>query len=138
MGAFDGLADTKRGGQASKISVAASTLDAEWRSLGKPDLCVVKIDVEGADLLVLKGAEQCIAAQHPPILVEWNVINLRSHGIAADEILGFVRQSNYSLHAVPGLARISTSSELALHMQVTENFLLWPLYENSNAMPKIK
>jgi FkbM family methyltransferase len=126
MGGFDGLADTTRGGPTRKVSVLGSTLDVEWGTLGRPQVCVVKIDVEGAELRVLKGARRCIAVQHPPVLLEWNAKNLHAHGVSPSALLDFAQETNYSLHAVPGLVRVPTASELALHMKATESFLLWP------------
>ena len=51
----DGLVDTGRAGSAKKIQVPMQRLDVWWRGAGKPDIPVVKIDTEGAELLVLKG-----------------------------------------------------------------------------------
>lgn len=124
-GAYDGLADTERGGPTHKVTVQASTLDAEWLRLGRPTVSVIKIDVEGAELRVLKGASRCITVHQPPILIEWSSRNLTAHAVPPSALLEFAEQTKYTLHSVPGLVRISTEAELALHMKTTESFLLW-------------
>jgi FkbM family methyltransferase len=133
MGAYNGLADTSRGGASHRVVVTASTLDSEWMKLGKPQISAIKIDVEGAELRVLQGASECIGSQHPPILLEWSKKNLGAHGVSPDAILDFARQKDYSLHVMPNLARITAAGELALHMMATESFLLWPATAKANA-----
>lgn len=50
------------------IEVVASTIDAESVRLGRPD--VIKIDVEGAELAVLRGGKLTLEAHIPIILLE--------------------------------------------------------------------
>ena len=50
------------------IEVGASTIDAESARLGMPDL--IKVDVEGAELAVLRGGKGTIEAHRPIILLE--------------------------------------------------------------------
>lgn len=50
------------------IEVTASTIDAESARLGTPDL--IKIDVEGAELAVLRGGRGTIKAHMPVIMLE--------------------------------------------------------------------
>ena len=50
------------------IEVVASTIDAESARLGMPDL--IKIDVEGAELAVLRGGKGTLEAHMPIILLE--------------------------------------------------------------------
>jgi len=45
LGAFDGLRDTHRADISRKISVSLTTLDRLWSDRGRPEVCVVKIDV---------------------------------------------------------------------------------------------
>jgi len=52
----------------SPVTVPASTLDAEAESLGSPDL--IKIDVEGAEALVLEGGEKLLREASPILVFE--------------------------------------------------------------------
>ncbi len=56
-------------GEESGIEVPVTTLDETLAGLEAP-LCVLKVDAEGHDLEVLRGAQQTIARLRPVILVE--------------------------------------------------------------------
>lgn len=61
----------------------------------------VKIDVEGSELLVFKGAERILAKDRPVILVEINPSNLiRTSGISAIEFGLFVEKLDYCLYEI--------------------------------------
>ena len=53
----------------SSIEVEVVALDSELEDLGTP-VDFIKIDVEGFELQVLKGAENIITRQHPVLLIE--------------------------------------------------------------------
>ena len=52
------------------IEIATTTLDDHWASLGRPDVGVIKIDVEGHEVAALAGAEQLVTAAQPVIFIE--------------------------------------------------------------------
>jgi FkbM family methyltransferase len=52
------------------FDVRTSTLDDAWEQHGRPDVVMVKIDVEGSEARVLAGARQLIEACRPIISVE--------------------------------------------------------------------
>lgn len=58
---------------------------------------VIKIDVEGADLLVLRGAIQTINRFRPIILAEFNPYWMRQIGQSVDDVREFVRESRYQI-----------------------------------------
>ena len=126
---LDGFVDTGRGRTGRITSVTVTTLDEEWRRLGKPRVSVIKIDVEGAEISVLNGALECLAACRPSVLLEWSARNLSAYGCSRDEILGFARLHGFSLLAAPSLAPVLSSAGLLAHMAVTESFLLSPTTE---------
>lgn len=129
LGAFDGILDTGRAGCAGQVVLPATTLDAEWRRLARPNVSAVKIDVEGSEMLVLKGARECIETCRPYILLEWNILNFGAYGFKRKDLLGFARQSGYRVFSVPHLIPIDDESALSLHMLKSENFLLSPSVE---------
>jgi protein O-GlcNAc transferase len=46
------------------------TLDAVWEEESRPEISVVKIDVEGAELDVLEGATAVLRTCRPAVMVE--------------------------------------------------------------------
>lgn len=51
-------------------AVQSVRLDRVWDDLGRPAVSFVKIDVEGAEASVLRGARAMITSTHPSLLVE--------------------------------------------------------------------
>lgn len=80
------------GGERTTISVPVVTLDCYLQDLRKiPSL--LKIDVEGAELQVLRGAKTLLSRFHPILLIE-------IHGWGSpegDEIVGVLRQYHYDV-----------------------------------------
>ncbi len=54
------------------INVKTDLLDNIWTNSGEPDISVIKLDVEGAEVAVLKGALNCLKTCKPKILLEAN------------------------------------------------------------------
>ena len=53
-------------------AVQSVRLDRVWEDLGRPAVSFVKIDVEGAEVSVLRGARAMITSTRPSLLVEAN------------------------------------------------------------------
>jgi FkbM family methyltransferase len=51
-------------------AVQSVRLDRVWDALGRPAVSFVKVDVEGAEASVLRGARGMITSMHPSLLVE--------------------------------------------------------------------
>jgi hypothetical protein len=78
------------------ISVRVKRLDRvlEHRCFEKIDL--VKLDVEGGELSVLRGGQELLRRQPRPVfLVEVQDIRTRPWGYAAREIVDFLSRANY-------------------------------------------
>jgi FkbM family methyltransferase len=77
----------------------------------------VKIDVEGAELLVFKGAQRILTHDRPVILVEINPSNLmRTSGASATEFGTFVEELGYCLYGIAANGSCTTrirASELS-------------------------
>ena len=123
---FDGLRDTRRVTVARTVTVEVSTLDAEWNSLGRPVVSVIKCDVEGNELAILTGAACLLKRDRPFVLMEWNRDNLRAYECDPTEILTFGSSNDYRLFALPRIIGVSSPLELTLQMTLTESFLLAP------------
>jgi FkbM family methyltransferase len=50
--------------------VRMTTLDTWWRGAGVKNIQAIKLDIEGAELLALKGAEQLLRAERPVLVCE--------------------------------------------------------------------
>jgi FkbM family methyltransferase len=57
-------------GTGDELEVEATTIDDEWRAAGSPEVSVLKVDVEGGEPPVLRGATELLAAQKPALLLE--------------------------------------------------------------------
>ena len=123
---FDGLRDTRRVTMARTVTVEVSTLDTEWSTLGRPIVSVIKCDVEGNELAILRGAGSLIERDRPFVLMEWNRDNLRAYEYNPTEILTFSSSNGYRLFALPQIVEVSSPLELTLQMTLTESFLLAP------------
>jgi FkbM family methyltransferase len=85
----------------------ASDITAQPVAVRTLDACIshrvdfIKLDVEGSELLVFKGAERILAKDRPLILVEINPSNLmRTSGVSAIEFGQFVEKSGYWLYEI--------------------------------------
>ncbi|MEO8276043.1 MAG: FkbM family methyltransferase [Thermoanaerobaculia bacterium] len=123
---YDGIRATGRVGQARTVEVEQTTLDETWRALGSPDVSMIKCDVEGGELAVFQGARQCLGASRPAVLTEFNRLNLAAYEISAETLLGFIKEVEYRIYALPGLAEVRRPRELEVQMIFTESFLLLP------------
>lgn len=86
----------------SKIRVAVRRADDVLEALGTEHVDFVKIDVEGAELSVLKGAIRILrdSRLRPGILAEVQDFRTKAWGYAAREILEFLEQLKYRWFAV--------------------------------------
>lgn len=126
LGAFDGTRDTLRAGATTKITVPLTTLDKLWTEAGCPEVCAIKIDVEGAEFATLCGAGALIKATRPLVLIEWNADNLRSFDCAPETLLTLAADLGYDVFAMPGLVRTASPAHLRAQMKFGESFALLP------------
>lgn len=123
---FEGFKPTaNRPGQRS-IVVPVSTLDAEWAALGRPDVSVVKIDVEGAEALVLGGGGEMLRAARPVVIMEWFRDYLSRYGNDAMWLLSFAESLGYLIYSIPHYVPIRGREDFQAQMISTTNFLLLP------------
>ncbi len=126
-GAFDGLRDTGRGGTKQAVTVKMRPLDDIWEEAGKPQVSVVKIDVEGAEADVIAGARALIERDRPSLVIEWSGQNLPSYGVEPRYLLEVCRKIGYRVYAYPGLFKVTEEAILRAAMMRTETFLLLPV-----------
>jgi FkbM family methyltransferase len=76
--------------------IQVKKLDDFFPSLNIPKIDVVKIDVEGYELNVLRGAEQTLRKFTPTLFIELNDDNIRDQGGSAKELIEFLIQIGYT------------------------------------------
>jgi FkbM family methyltransferase len=127
MGAFDGFYKTGRiDAESDTIKVRVTTIDAVWEKLGRPEISVMKIDVEGAEVEALLGAQRCIATAKPYLLVEWNLLNSSAAGKIPEDLLKVADDLSYRVYCLPSMVPVTSPSEMAIQMIFSEDFLLVP------------
>lgn len=74
--------------------------DVIREELGLHRIDVMKIDVEGAELSVLKGAEATIRACRPMIMIELNEETCRSAGYSARDLVAWLKERSYDIRLI--------------------------------------
>jgi FkbM family methyltransferase len=127
LGAFDGFYKPGRIDAGSDtVKVRVTTIDAVWEKVGRPEISVMKIDVEGAEVEALLGAQRCVAAAKPFLLVEWNHPNSSAAGKTPEDLLKVACDLNYTIYCIPYMVPVTCPSEMSAQMLFSEDFLLVP------------
>jgi FkbM family methyltransferase len=100
--AKDGLHDTGRGEKTVPIEVTTCTLDSWWQAQGRPQVAVVKIDTEGAELLILRGAKTFMQTVHPVLYLEIEQSNLQAYPYTAFDLFDFLTALGYAIETLAG------------------------------------
>ena len=80
-----------------KIEKVISTTVDELVGIYAIDPGFIKIDVEGAEHLVLEGARNTIARRRPIILIELSDYLLKQNGSSGIDVINFVKKYNYDV-----------------------------------------
>lgn len=92
---------SQEGQDVRTYQVHARPLDDIVDELGLQRLDVLKIDVEGADFMVLKGAERALRRFHPVLYVETVDPQLKAMGSSVAELNAFVLALGYKANPLP-------------------------------------
>lgn len=98
----DGFFDTGRAGNSDIIKVKCNTLDRWWAAENKIGVNVVKIDSEGAELWILKGANKLIGECRPTIFFEFNRVNNTPYPYDEYDILSYFEKKDYTVKTIIG------------------------------------
>lgn len=123
-GAFSSIHPTGRKLEKGRIYVDSCTIDEEFYNKGI-SLGTVKIDVEGAELLVLKGAKKILSEKElrpNSILVELGSKNMKQYDCSEKDVIDFMGEFGYKPYGISkkGLEEGWTSDEFG------ENVLFLP------------
>jgi FkbM family methyltransferase len=86
------------GNGAASITVPVTTLD---ELVGDDPPALIKIDVEGSELLVMKGARRLLS-DHSPVLLFEHAGYCAHFGITPAEVRAFLRKVGYSIYLLDG------------------------------------
>lgn len=78
------------------IEVEMLTLDSVWEADGRPDVRFVKIDIEGAEPLMLAGAANLLTTARPVVACELNPVKLERLGFTAADVMSVFRDLGYT------------------------------------------
>lgn len=95
------------------------TIDVETTTIDLQDIAFAKIDVEGAELLVLKGMK----ALPKKMLIEFNTDNLKEHGTTPTEFFNFVK--NYSIKQATKNGLVEVDYEKLVENKMATNLFLY-------------
>jgi hypothetical protein len=76
-------------------TVKTITLDYFIKNNKINNIGLIKIDVEGAELDVLKGMQKTLDKLHPPVLIEFNNPRTKLAGHTLNELYDFITRYNY-------------------------------------------
>lgn len=91
---------TLSGGRGDRLDVTVSRLDDLASEMGDRHVRLIKIDVEGHELAVLKGAEQLLERCRPTILFEFNPEALQAARHSGAELLSWLEERGYAFAEV--------------------------------------
>jgi len=97
-----GLKDTRRAPLQKVIKVRVTALDEFVSARGVEKLDFIKMDVEGGELDVLRGAERVLSELRPVILFEACEENTAPYGYRVEGILSYLEQRGYSVKQAGG------------------------------------
>jgi len=78
--------------------VSVTTLDAFCEKEGLNRVDLLKIDVEGSEVALLRGAEQTIGRFHPVLMIEANPSTLQRFGYTSRDLIEGIGRYGYRLH----------------------------------------
>lgn len=122
---YDGFAETGRAQAGSeRVKVRVTTIDSWWLASGRPKVGAVKIDVEGAELMVLRGGRRFLSECRPDVFMEIDWRNLKAYPYGAADILCFLADSRYRLFTLDGLEM--TAGNLEKLGRITDTYVARP------------
>jgi len=109
------------------VEVEAVTIDGVLGERAWPSVSLIKIDVQGAEERVLKGATETLQRLRPAVFMEVDDSALRTMGSSAEAVLNFMFSCRYEAHRIGshGACRVSKAEALRVCQQGTYVDLLF-------------
>lgn len=111
------IADLHKSANPSSLKIDLTTLDREFKD-NKEKICLLKIDVEGHELSVLRGGTKLINEAIPPaILIEFNEMNAVS-GAHYNDFVGVLGDLYIPFRLLPGGKLLSLEGQSPLFTEL--------------------
>jgi len=83
------------------VEVETQRLDGLLARLGNPEIGLIKMDAEGAELLILRGARGLLSSTHKPVLIfEAYETNCQPFGHCVFDVLSYVHDFGYRVRQI--------------------------------------
>lgn len=107
----DGLHSGHQGKLMSTSGATATSLDAALEALSLERVDCIKIDIDGFECQMLRGASKSLSRWHPALIMELSPYVLKEQGSSIEELLGILLEHSYSIFAMDGIKRLSTDPQ---------------------------
>lgn len=107
----DGLHAAHLGKLMSTANAKATTLDAVLESIEPGRVSCIKLDIDGFECQMLRGASKLLDRWHPTIVMELAPYVLEEQGSSVEELLSILVGHGYSLFTLDGNTVISTNPQ---------------------------
>jgi FkbM family methyltransferase len=87
-------------GSGQGVLVPVTTIDTLVAERQTPHVSLIKVDVQGAEMHVLRGAEHTLQTQHPVLYLELDDQGLRQFGSHAGALLEWCAARGYASHII--------------------------------------
>jgi FkbM family methyltransferase len=114
-------ADHKLSRDGSGLAVAAVTLDDVVQEKNRLSPALVKIDVQGAEMLVIKGASYILKIAGPSLFIELHEEGLRKFGTSVSAILDHLSEFGYEPYWLMRTGAHRKASPADIHARVARN-----------------
>jgi FkbM family methyltransferase len=114
----------KNGDNNSHIKVPIETLDTFTMNENLQKVDLIKIDVEGFETEVLKGAEKMIAKFKPMLYIELDDNNLKAQGTDARALINYIQTMGYEIKSSKEYSIITPETDLnGCHLDVVCKYI---------------
>lgn len=117
-----GMASTLPLGDWEEIEVAATTIDRSVGARNPPDIALIKVDVEGLEAAVIRGAAETLERYRPALIFEYQGEYWSRTGstlAAVEETLRVLGYSEFNLMSSRGLTRYEVEPAGAVNILAT-------------------
>jgi FkbM family methyltransferase len=126
-------ADHKLSVDDAGVPVDAVTLDELVAGHSSFRTSLIKIDVQGAEMLVLKGAANVLRAHGPALFVELHEEGLNRFGTSTAEILGLLSDEGYTAHWLLRSGPPERATDAEIHARIAQSSYVDVLFLKVNS-----